>query len=64
MDTKQKPGPKSLHSGNYKALDGATNLQVVSVKMPLEMIETLNSMGGDRSLHVRAAVDRYIDDFR
>jgi hypothetical protein len=63
MKAKQKPGPKSLHSGNYKAKDGATNLQVVSVKMPMEMIETLSKMGGDRSLHIRAAVDQYIEEF-
>lgn len=64
METKQKPGPKRPHSGNYKAADGATDLQVVSIKMPRGMIETLNSMGGDRSLHVRAAVDMYIEEFR
>jgi hypothetical protein len=63
MKTKQKPGPKALHSANYKAKDGATNLQVVSVKMPVGMVEALHEMGGDRSLHIRAAVDQYIDDF-
>jgi hypothetical protein len=63
MKTKRKPGPKCLHSGNYRAADGATDLRVVSVKMPMEMIKKLSKMGGDRSMHIRAAINRYIEDF-
>jgi hypothetical protein len=63
MHTRRKPGPKRPHSGNYKSIDGAESLRVVSVKMPIEVIKALDNMGGDRSLHIRAAIDLYLEEF-
>jgi hypothetical protein len=53
--------PKSLENLTpYSASDGAKDLVKVSIRLTPDAIAGLDKLPGDRSVHVRKAVDQYL----
>ena len=58
-----KLNPKSLQNLRpKKSLDGALDLQLISVRLPKSVIECLDNMPGDRSSNLRAAIALYLSE--
>jgi hypothetical protein len=50
------------HLKPFEAQDGAGNLVKVTVKIPESHRDALDKLSGDRSVHVRAAIEKYLEN--